>query len=85
MKTESTDVITHVCWDMDPKTKARCRRDPHHQGDHYPPPAHRGTTPVPRGAADLPPVPEAGGGRGAGGFVDHGFGHACGVQPFRVD
>lgn len=38
MKTESTDVITHVCWDMDPKTKARCRRDPHHQGDHYPHP-----------------------------------------------
>ncbi|MET7552048.1 hypothetical protein ABZS95_41545 [Streptomyces sp. NPDC005479] len=49
MKTESTDIITHVCWDMDPKTKARCRRDPHPKGDHYDPHTrpswdHPGTT-----------------------------------------
>ncbi|MET8418460.1 hypothetical protein ACWD7C_37950 [Streptomyces sp. NPDC005134] len=31
MKTESTDIITHVCWDMDPQTAA------HHEGDHYDP------------------------------------------------
>ncbi|MFE5096187.1 hypothetical protein ACFRCI_39105 [Streptomyces sp. NPDC056638] len=35
MKTESTDSITHVCWDMDPKTKARCTCPPGHKGDHY--------------------------------------------------
>ncbi|SCF66765.1 hypothetical protein [Streptomyces sp. Ncost-T10-10d] len=35
MKTESTHLITHVCWDMDPKTKARCTRPPEHKGDHY--------------------------------------------------
>jgi hypothetical protein len=50
MKTESTDVITHVCWDLDPKTGARCRKDPHHKGDeHYDPHTrpswdHPGTT-----------------------------------------
>jgi hypothetical protein len=37
MRTESTAVITHVCWDLDPKTGARCRRDPRHKGDHYDP------------------------------------------------
>ncbi|WP_392667792.1 hypothetical protein [Streptomyces sp. LN785] len=37
MKTESTDIITHCCWDMDPQTAARCRRDPGHEGDHYDP------------------------------------------------
>ncbi|MGY4901481.1 hypothetical protein [Streptomyces sp. 900116325] len=49
MKTESSDIITHVCWDMDPRTKARCRRDPQHKGDHYDPHTrpswnHPGTT-----------------------------------------
>ncbi|MET7787240.1 hypothetical protein ABZS93_11520 [Streptomyces sp900116325] len=37
MKTESTDIITHVCWDMDPKTAARCRLKPKHDGAHYDP------------------------------------------------
>lgn len=38
MKTESTDIITHVCWDLDPKTGARCRKDPHHKSnEHYDP------------------------------------------------
>ncbi|WP_406735337.1 hypothetical protein OG508_27985 [Streptomyces sp. NBC_01108] len=38
MKTESTDIITHCCWDMDPKTKARCTLPPGHRGeDHYDP------------------------------------------------
>lgn len=41
MRTESTDIITHVCWDMDPKTAARCRRSPHHEGDHYDPHTRR--------------------------------------------
>ncbi|MFE4330177.1 hypothetical protein ACFRQM_12125 [Streptomyces sp. NPDC056831] len=37
MKTESTDIITHVCWDMDPQTSARCTLEPEHDGDHYTP------------------------------------------------
>ncbi|MFF9505464.1 hypothetical protein ACF1BU_18510 [Streptomyces sp. NPDC014724] len=34
MKTESTRIITHCCWDMDPKTYARCTLKPDHTGDH---------------------------------------------------
>ncbi|MFI6729827.1 hypothetical protein [Streptomyces atratus] len=37
MKTESTDRITHCCWDMNPKTAARCTLPPGHKGDHYTP------------------------------------------------
>ncbi|MFE7347537.1 hypothetical protein [Streptomyces fimicarius] len=35
MKTDSSDIITHVCWDMDPETGARCTLEPEHDGDHY--------------------------------------------------
>ncbi|MEU6014439.1 hypothetical protein ABZ826_10485 [Streptomyces sp. NPDC047515] len=34
MNTESTDIITHCCWDMHPKTSARCTLEPGHTGDH---------------------------------------------------
>lgn len=37
MKTESSDIITHCCWDMDRKTSARCTLEPEHDGDHYTP------------------------------------------------
>ncbi|WP_406420918.1 hypothetical protein [Streptomyces sp. NBC_00842] len=37
VKTESTDKIPHHCWDMDPKTKARCTREKGHKGAHYDP------------------------------------------------
>ncbi|MFE7359241.1 hypothetical protein ACFU8Q_40775 [Streptomyces sp. NPDC057543] len=37
MRTESTELITHCCWDMDPKTAARCTLEPEHDGDHYTP------------------------------------------------
>jgi hypothetical protein len=37
MKTESSRIITHCCWDMDPKTAARCALEPRHKGDHYDP------------------------------------------------
>ncbi|MCX4786442.1 hypothetical protein OG369_09690 [Streptomyces sp. NBC_01221] len=37
MKTESTDIIPCYCWNMDPRTKARCTLEPGHKGDHYDP------------------------------------------------
>ncbi|MER6103635.1 hypothetical protein ABT115_15255 [Streptomyces sp. NPDC001832] len=37
MRDESSDVITHCCWAMDPKTNARCTLPPGHKGAHYTP------------------------------------------------